>query len=147
MVREGHRKGRLYSYLACTSLMATALLAPRLGAAAEPLNIEPTSQIVVTSVAAEEYGGMLEAGAFWAATSGEVSVVVGVSELFHTAEARSRQFIADQDRMIRVGLSGWFATQSSIAGEQGNTLLSSSDGGLSVGVGVDELSVDWTVKF
>ena len=147
MVMDGHSKGYIYSYLACMSLMASALLAPQLSGAAEPANVDAVPLVALSLATAEEYSSLLAAGAPWLAASGDGIVVVGVGELFNTAEARGRRFIASHDRKFRAELSGWFATQSSIASKLGSTLLSKHDGGLSVGVGIDELSVDWTVKF
>ena len=106
MVRDGYRKGHIYNYLAPMSLMASALLAPQLGAAEEMVNVEPGSQVVLSSSATEQYSSLLGATAPWLAASGDGSVVAGMSQLFNTAEARSRQFITDQDRQIRSELSG-----------------------------------------
>ena len=147
MVRNQESKGRLYSYLACINLIASALLLPQSGIAAEPINVELISQVSITSAAAQEYRGILETSKPWSVALGEGSVVAGVSQLFNLAEERSRQFVADQDRKIRSELSGWYATQSSIVSKQSNTLLSNRDSGLSVGIGIDEFSVDWKVKF
>ena len=127
--------------------MASALLAPQLSGAAELTNVEAVPLVALSSAAVEEYSSLLAAGAPWLAASGDGIVVVGVRELFNIEEARGRRFIATHDRKFRAQLSGWFARQSSIASKLGLTVLSKHDGGLSVGVSIDELSVDWTVKF